>query len=89
MSSAKEEVSMNFLDHLKELRQKLIYSIIFFLFSFIICFYFSQVIFEFLAKPLTSILNDGNGLIYTALQEAFLTQDAPKFMLFSAECENH
>ena len=36
-------------------------------------FYFSQSIFEFLAKPLTSILQDGNGLIYTALQEAFLT----------------
>ena len=73
MSSEQEEVSMNFLDHLKELRQKLIYSIIFFLISFIISFYFSQAIFEFLAKPLTSILNEGNGLIYTALQEAFLT----------------
>ena len=69
----RDETSMNFLDHLKELRQKLIYSIIFFIFSFIISFYFSQSIFEFLAKPLTSILQDGNGLIYTALQEAFLT----------------
>ncbi len=68
-----DDTSMNFLDHLKELRQKLIYSIIFFIFSFIISFYFSQSIFEFLAKPLTSILQDGNGLIYTALQEAFLT----------------
>ena len=68
-----QETSMNFLDHLKELRQKLIYSIIFFIFSFIVSFYFSQSIFEFLAKPLTSILQDGNGLIYTALQEAFLT----------------
>ena len=68
-----DDTSMNFLDHLKELRQKLIYSIIFFILSFIISFYFSQSIFEFLAKPLTSILQDGNGLIYTALQEAFLT----------------
>ena len=68
-----DDTSMNFLDHLKELRQKLIYSIIFFIFSFIISFYFSQSIFEFLAKPLTTILQDGNGLIYTALQEAFLT----------------
>ena len=68
-----EGTSMNFLDHLKELRQKLIYSIIFFILSFIVSFYFSQSIFEFLAKPLTSILQDGNGLIYTALQEAFLT----------------
>ena len=68
-----EHSSMNFFDHIKELRQKLMYSIIFFLITFVISFYFSQSIFEFLAKPLTSILPDGNGLIYTALQEAFLT----------------
>ena len=68
-----ENTSMNFFDHLKELRQKLLYVIIFFLLTFVISFYFSQSIFEFLAKPLTSILGEGNGLIYTALQEAFLT----------------
>ena len=68
-----EPNSMNFFDHIKELRQKLMYSIIFFIVTFIISFYFSQIIFEFLAKPLTSILGEGNGLIYTALQEAFLT----------------
>jgi|TARA_B100000787_G_C16188869_1_gene296236 sec-independent protein translocase protein TatC len=70
-----EEVSetMNFFDHLKELRKKLLFSIIFFILSFIVCFYFSKQLFVFLAKPLTDILGDGNGLIYTALQEAFLT----------------
>ena len=67
------ESSMNFFDHIKGLRQKLLYVIIFFLITFIVSFYFSQSIFEFLAKPLTSILGEGNGLIYTALQEAFLT----------------
>ena len=65
--------SMNFFDHIKELRQKILYVIIFFIVAFIVSFYFSQSIFEFLAKPLTSILGEGNGLIYTALQEAFLT----------------
>ena len=45
MSSDKEEVTMNFIDHLKELRQKLIYSIIFFILSFVVSFYFSQTIF--------------------------------------------
>tara|TARA_B100000900_G_scaffold383511_1_gene371496 strand:+ start:1436 stop:2212 length:777 start_codon:yes stop_codon:yes gene_type:complete len=68
-----ETKPMNFFDHIKELRQKLMYSIIFFIFAFIVSFYFSQAIFEFLAKPLTSILGEGSGLIYTALQEAFLT----------------
>ena len=51
-----DNTSMNFFDHLKELRQKLLYVIIFFLLTFVISFYFSQSIFEFLAKPLTSIL---------------------------------
>ena len=67
------ESSMNFFDHIKELRQKLLYVIIFFLITFIVSFYFSQSIFEFLAKPLTSILGEGNGLIYTALQAVSYT----------------
>jgi len=73
MSSEELNDSMNFFDHLKELRKKLLISIIFFILSFIVCFYFSKQIFVFLAKPLTDILGEGNGLIYTALQEAFLT----------------
>ena len=36
------ESSMNFFDHIKELRQKLIYVIIFFIIAFIVSFYFSQ-----------------------------------------------
>lgn len=72
MSNTNQD-SMNFFDHIKELRKKLLYSIIFFIFTFLVSFYFSQIIFEFLAKPLTSILEEGDGLIYTALQEAFLT----------------
>tara|TARA_Y100001935_G_C17222724_1_gene466154 strand:+ start:299 stop:1066 length:768 start_codon:yes stop_codon:yes gene_type:complete len=71
--STTDQNSMNFFDHIKELRKKLLYSIIFFIFTFLVSFYFSQIIFEFLAKPLTSILDEGDGLIYTALQEAFLT----------------
>tara|TARA_Y100000996_G_C22553171_1_gene654515 strand:- start:1159 stop:1926 length:768 start_codon:yes stop_codon:yes gene_type:complete len=71
--STTDQNSMNFFDHIKELRKKLLYSIIFFIFTFLVSFYFSQIIFEFLAKPLTSILEEGDGLIYTALQEAFLT----------------
>ncbi len=73
MSSLEKEDTMNFFDHLKKIRKKLLYSIIFFLISFIICFYFSKSLFVFLAKPLTDLLGNDNGLIYTALQEAFLT----------------
>ncbi len=81
MTVETEETSMNFLDHLKELRQKLIYSIIFFLIAFVVSF-ISLIYIRFLARPLTSILGEGNGLIYTALQEAFLTN--VKVAFFSA-----
>ena len=54
--------SMNFFDHLKELRKKLLFSIVFFILSFIICFYFSKQLFVFLAKPLTDILGDEDHL---------------------------
>ena len=42
------------MDHLIELRRRLIYSIIAFVVCFGICFYFAQPIYAFLSAPLTS-----------------------------------
>ena len=41
---------------------------------FIVCFYFADELFAFLANPLVKLLDteNGQGFIYTALQEAFL-----------------
>lgn len=63
------------LDHLIELRKRLIYSILAFAVAFAICFYFSKEIYAFLTVPLQSALagHKNNHLIYTALYETFFT----------------
>ena len=42
---------MSFLEHLDELRKRLVRSVLFILVAFIACFYFSDKIFNFLAVP--------------------------------------
>jgi len=63
------------LDHLVELRNRLIHSILAFLLTFIACFFFAEIIYNFLAQPLADALADqpGRRMIATALQETFLT----------------
>ena len=59
---------MSFLEHLEELRQRLIRSAVSIFVGFIICFYFSDHIYGLLAKPLTDTLTKlhmANKLVYT------------------------
>ena len=49
-------VKMSFLDHLEELRKRIIHSLLAIAVGFGICFWFSQRIFEYLAKPVTDVL---------------------------------
>ena len=73
MMSDKES---GFISHLTELRQRLIYSIIFLVILFIGCYIFSDRIYGFLVEPYANaVRNDGieRRLIFTALQETFLT----------------
>lgn len=67
---------MPLLDHLAELRRRLLWSAIAFLIAFLICYHFAARIYEFLAAPLAHAL-EARGqkpeLIYTALYEAFFT----------------
>jgi sec-independent protein translocase protein TatC len=66
---------MPLLEHLVELRRRLIYSFIAFIVAFLICYHFSQDIFAFLVRPLADALKDTQNahMIYTALHEAFFT----------------
>ena len=67
---------MPLLDHLIELRTRLLWSMGAFLLCFFICYHFSTAIYSFLAQPLANILITRGGnrrLIYTALYEAFFT----------------
>lgn len=72
------ETKMPLLDHLIELRQRLIYSAIGLIVVFFICFYFAGDLFSFLTQPLVNIwIADGDleerRFIFTALQEKFFT----------------
>ncbi len=70
-----EEGKMPLLDHLIELRQRLIYSILAWVAMFAPCWYFSRGLYNFLARPLARILAEQSGgpFIYTDLTEAFFT----------------
>ena len=67
---------MTLIDHLTELRKRLIWCFIYIIIVFIFCFYFADKLFAFLANPLVKLLNKetGQGFIYTALHEAFFTE---------------
>jgi sec-independent protein translocase protein TatC len=67
-----EEGKMPLLDHLIELRTRLLYSIGAWAVMFGPCWYFSKPIYNFLARPLASVISGGR-LIYTDLTEAFFT----------------
>ena len=65
-----------FISHLTELRKRLINTLIFLLGLFIICYIFSDYIYGFLVEPYANaVREDGinRRLIFTALQETFLT----------------
>lgn len=75
-----EASSAPLIDHLIELRTRLIWSIAGFLLAFIFCFFFAKQIFNFLVVPYQTAtiwagINDRQvELIYTAPQEFFFTQ---------------
>ena len=74
--SNEEFKEMSLIDHLTELRKRLLWSFVYIIIIFIICFYFASDLFYFLATPLVNLLQveNGQGFIYTALQEAFFTE---------------
>jgi sec-independent protein translocase protein TatC len=63
------------IEHLLELRQRLIYASIGFFVAFAFCYAYSEQIFQFLVQPLATLLQEKGHrrLIYTGLTEAFLT----------------
>ncbi len=65
-----------FISHLSELRKRLINSFIFLIIFFIGCYFFAEHIYGFLVEPFAKAVKDDNldrRLIFTALQETFLT----------------
>lgn len=64
------------LEHLLELRTRLIYCFGFLVLAFAVTYYFADTIYDFLVAPLAEALRDHpeRRMIFTALQEAFLTK---------------
>jgi sec-independent protein translocase protein TatC len=62
---------MSFLEHLDELRKRLVYAVYGILGGFVVAFAFIKFIFEFIMVPLQEALPPGGKLIYTEPGEAF------------------
>lgn len=78
-----DESQAPLLDHLVELRRRLVRCVATLLIAFAICFYFADEILGFLVQPLTDAFPEGEGrLIYTRLYEAFFVEI--KVSLFAA-----
>ena len=84
MTGSEEDKKMPLLDHLVELRSRLLYAALGFFIAFLICFYFAQSILDFLQKPLADLLPEGRRMIFTDLTEPFFTQ--VKVAAFGALC---
>ena len=73
MNESMNEEKMSFIDHLGELRRRLLWSLLAVGILFIPAYYFSNELFEFLMKPLIENLPEGSTLIFTRPAEGFTT----------------
>jgi sec-independent protein translocase protein TatC len=67
------DATMSILEHLEELRNRLIKIFIAAAFGFSVCYWMSEWIFFLLMKPLVAALPEGNKLIFTGVTEGFFT----------------
>ena len=66
----------SFVEHLTELRSRLIKSFIYLILFFILCYFFSENIYSFLVAPYADAVKDDDlnrRMIFTALHETFIT----------------
>lgn len=63
---------MSFLNHLDELRKRIVWSVVGVLVGFVISFFFINEIFDFIMRPMQEMLPSGGTLIYTDPTEAFM-----------------
>lgn len=71
----KKNKEMSAQEHFLELKNRIIFCLLFFILSFATCYFFSKEIYKFLLNPLIEISqnNSNRKLIYTSPAEAFIT----------------
>ncbi|MBB3033427.1 twin-arginine translocase subunit TatC [Alteriqipengyuania lutimaris] len=80
-----DETQAPLMEHLVELRGRLLRSVLVLAVAFGVCFYFADDILAFLARPLAEAFPEGKGrLVYTRLYEVFFVE--LKVALFAAFC---
>ena len=67
----RELSKMSFLEHLEELRKRLMWSFIYLGIGFAVCWHFADFIFAEMQRPLTQFLPNGDRLAYTKLTGPF------------------
>jgi sec-independent protein translocase protein TatC len=60
---------MSFLEHLDELRKRLVNSVIILVLAFIVCFYFSKPIYEFLSVPIRRAISESERSVLPITEE--------------------
>ena len=76
MKMTNKDNENGFISHFEELRKRLIYSFVFLFAFFIVCYFFAEYLYGFLVEPYSEAVKDDGierRLIFTALQETFLT----------------
>jgi len=68
----RELTKMSFLEHLEELRKRLIVSFVALGVAFLVCWNFADRIFGWLDQPLAKFLPPGEKLVFTRLTEPFM-----------------
>jgi sec-independent protein translocase protein TatC len=63
---------MTLLDHLDELRRRILYSVIALLVTFLACWYFAPTVFQWLERPILDVLPAGEKLAFTELSGPFM-----------------
>ncbi len=63
---------MTLLEHLDELRKRLLWSVVAIFVGFLLCWYWAQPIFRWLAVPITQFLPPGDKLAFTGLVDPFM-----------------
>ncbi len=69
--SEQDEGRMAFLEHLEELRSRLIRAVLAVVAGFAVCIAFGERLFNLLASPITALLPKGSTLIFTGLPDPF------------------